>query len=178
MGVCRAVDTNESAIRMANAIFAEYGDFIRAIIRVQAGAKLDVEDLYQEFYLALLHKPIPANVQNMEGYLYRAIVHHVVNALRFQERYARNVQKYAKEMRISTNSKESGNAFIIDEQKHSVVARLARCLPGREAQAFVLRYGDECSILEIATRMGINRRTVSRYLSESLRRLHRRLATE
>ena len=163
---------------MADAIFAEYGGFIRTIIRVQAGSRLDPEDLCQEFYLTLLRKPIPADVQNMEGYLYSAIVHHVVNAIRFQERYVQNIKKYAKETRISINNEELGDAFTGEEQKHTAVARLARYLPGREAQAFVLRYRDDCSILEIATRMGINRRTVSRYLSESLRRLHRRLAAE
>ncbi|MEN6424166.1 MAG: sigma-70 family RNA polymerase sigma factor [Phycisphaerales bacterium] len=163
---------------MADAIFAEYGGFIRTIIRVQAGAKLDEEDLYQEFYLVLLRKPIPADVQNVEGYLYCAIVHHVVNTIRFQERYAQNVKKYAKETRISINTEGSEDAFTSEEQKQTAVARLTRYLPGREAQAFVLRYRDDCSILEIATRMGINRRTVSRYLSESLRRLHGRLAAE
>lgn len=172
------MDTNESAIRTADAIFAEYGGFIRAIIRVQAGSRLDPEDLFQEFYFTLLYRPIPADVKNVQGYLYRTIVHHVINAARFQETYAHNLKKYAKEVRISINSKESEDAFIDEEQKHTVVTRLARFLRGREAQAFVLRYRDDCSILEIATRMGINRRTVSHYLSESLRSLHRRLAAE
>lgn len=172
------MDTNESAIRMADAIFAEYGGFIRAVFRAQAGNRLDPEDLYQEFYFTLLRSPIPADVKNVQGYLYRAIVHHVINAARFQETYAHNIKKYAKEVRISINSEESEDAFIDEEQKHTVVIRLAQYLPGREAQAFVLKYRDNCSILEIATRMGINRRTVSRYLSESLRRLHRRLAAE
>jgi RNA polymerase sigma factor (sigma-70 family) len=163
---------------MADAIFAEYGGFVHAIFRAQAGMKLDVEDLYQEFYLALVHKPVPAGVQNMEAYLYRAAVHHLVSAIRFQETYAQNIKKYAKETRISINNRESGSALTREEQKHTVVACLARYLPGREGQAFVLRYRDNCSIVEIATRMGINKRTVSRYLSESLRKLHRRLVTE
>jgi len=163
---------------MTDAIFAEYDGFIRTIIRIQAGTKLDPEDLYQEFYLALLRKPIRADVQNMEGYLYRTLVHHVVNAIRFQETYAQNVKKYAKEARILINNQGSGNAFTGEEQKHTAVARLARHLPGREGQAFVLRYRDDCSILEIAARMGVHRRTVSRYLSECVRRLQGRLAAE
>jgi len=175
---CRAVDTNEPAIEMANAIFAEYGGFIRTVIRFQVGNKLDVEDLYQEFYLALVRKPIPADVQKVEGYLYRTIVHHVVNAIRSQEAHAQKIKKYAKETRISINNGELKSAFTGDEQKYTAVARLARYLPEREGQAFTLRYRDDCSILDIATRMGINKRTVSRYLSESLRKLHRRLAAE
>jgi RNA polymerase sigma factor (sigma-70 family) len=58
------------------------------------------------------------------------------------------------------------------------VAYLSRLLQDREAQAFVLRYRDNCSIPEIAARMGVDRRTVSRYLAESLRKLRRDLAPE
>mgnify|MGYP002391276496 CR=1 FL=1 len=62
------MDTNESAVRMTDAIFAEYDGFIRAIIRIQAGTKLDPEDLYQEFYLALLRKlRVPTVILAWEG---------------------------------------------------------------------------------------------------------------
>ncbi len=174
------MDTNDWAIERAAAIFAQHGDFIRGVIRFQAGGKLDVEDLYQEFYLALIHNPIPLGVHNMEGYLYRVVVHHVVNAIRIKEMDARTVKKYAREARISVNNEASGSAFTAEE-KSLAVACLVRLLPKREGQAFALRYRDDCSILEIATRMGINKRTVSRYLSAGLRKLqqlHRRLAAE
>jgi len=178
VGVCRAVDTNESAIRRATAIFAKYGDFIRTIIHFQAADRLDVEDLHQEFFFALIRKPVPPDVQNIKGYLYRAIVHHVVNGIRLEETYSHTLKKYAKEFKISINNQESRSAFTLEEQKETAVACLARYLRGREGQAFLLKYRDDCSILEIATKMGINKRTVSRYLSESLRKLQRGLAAE
>ena len=172
------MDTNEPAIRAAAAIFAEYGGFIRTIIRFEAGKKLDVEDLYHEFFLALVFKPIPPGARSIKGCLYRAIVHHVVNAVRLCEADSRMVEKYAKEIRISINIEGSGSAYINEEQKNTAVAGVDRYLQKREGQAFLLRYCDDYSILEIATRMGINQRTVSRYLSEGLRKLQRKLATE
>lgn len=178
VGVHKAVGKNDSAGWSVSAIFAEYDDFIRTIIRFQAGNKLDVEDLYQEFYLALIRRPVPADVQNMKKYLYRAIYHHVINAIRVRETYSHAIKKYAEETRISINNREPKCAFIDDEHKSAAVNCLARHLQEREAQAFVLKYHDDCSIVEIATKMGINRRTVSRYLSESLRKLQRRLAAE
>jgi RNA polymerase sigma factor (sigma-70 family) len=172
------VDKNDSAVCRATAIFDEHGEFIRIVLRHQAGSGLDVEDLYQEFYLALIRKPVPADVRDMRGYLYRAVVHHVINAARLRETYSHTMKKYAKETEISINTQGMENAFITDEHQSAAIARLARCLQEREAEAFVMKYRDECSILEIATRMGINKRTVSRYLSESLRKLQRRLAPE
>jgi RNA polymerase sigma factor (sigma-70 family) len=181
IGVGRAVDTKDSAIQRAAVIFTHYGDFIRSVIRFQAGGGLDVEDLYQEFYLVLIHKPIPAGVQNIEGYLYRVIVHHVINAIRIEQVHTRAVEKYATESSISINNEGSGSALTGEERKNSAVACLADLLPGREGQALALRYRDDCSILEIATQMGITKRTVSRYLSVGLQRLQqlrRRLAAE
>jgi RNA polymerase sigma factor (sigma-70 family) len=102
----------------------------------------------------------------------------VINAARLREAYTHAVKKYAKERKISINNRDTRNALIEEEQQDAAISSLARGLQVREAQALVMRYRDDCSILEIATRMGINKRTVSRYLSQSLRKLQRRLATE
>lgn len=172
------MEKSDSAVQTATAIFVEHGEFIRAMLRYQAGDRGDIEDLYQEFYLALVRKPVPADVRDVKGYLYRAIIHHVIDAVRLHKTYSHKMKKYAKETRISINNQGMRNAFIDEEYKNAAIAGLARHLQEREAQVFVLKFRDDCNIREIATRMGITRRTVSRYLSESLRKLHRRLATE
>ncbi len=88
------------------------------------------------------------------------------------------MKKYAKKTRFPINNRSAGNAFIEDtEERNATVADLARHLHEREAQAFVLRYRDNFSVGEIAARMGVNARTVSRYLSESLKRLREMLTT-
>jgi RNA polymerase sigma factor (sigma-70 family) len=121
---------------------------------------------------------VPAEVRNINSYLYRAIVNHILDSVRARENYRRAVKKYAKETRIPINKRLAGNVLIEDtEQRNATIASLARHLQEREAEAFVLRYRDNFSIGEIATRMGVNARTVSRYLSESLRRLRETLTT-
>lgn len=178
VGVDRTVASNDSERRTADAIFREHGEFIRAVLRHQAGNGLDVEDLFQGFYLVLIQKPVPDEVRDVRGYLYRVLVNHVIDAARLRQTYAIAVKKYAKERKISINKRPAENAFIDEEQQDAAISSLARGLQAREAQALVMRYRDDCSILEIATRMGINKRTVSRYLSQSLRKLQRRLAPE
>ena len=59
-----------------------------------------------------------------------------------------------------------------------MVAYCVRHLRERQAQAFVLRYRDNYDIAEIAQEMRVAQRTVSRYLSEGLRRLQRVWAVE
>jgi RNA polymerase sigma factor (sigma-70 family) len=166
-------------VERAVAIFEEYGDFIITVIRYQAHDRSWQEDLFQEFFLELIYRPVPAAVRNIKSYLYRAILHHVLDFVRARDTYRRAVKKYGKASRISINNPGAADALIADtEEKNVTIAYLARHLQVREAQAFVLRYRDHFSIGEIAVRMGVNGRTVSRYLSEGLRRLRETLTTE
>lgn len=166
------------AVQSAAETFNEYGDFIHAIIRFRAPNKSEVEDLFQEFFLALIRKPVPPEVRNIKSYLYRAVVNHILDSVRTQEYHRRAVKKYVKETRIPINNRPAGNVLIEDiEEQNAVIAYFVRHLQEREAQAFVLRYRDNFSIGAIAAKMGVNVRTVSRYLSEGLRRLRKTLAT-
>lgn len=177
-GAEKTVPKNDRAVERATTVFTEYEPFIRGVIHNQAEGKLDSEDLFQEFYLALVRNPIPEDVRDVRGYLYRAIRNHVISTIRFRETYSHLMKKYAREFRILINNQQARSASMDDERTKAEIDRLARHLPKREAQAFLLKFRDHCNLWEIAARMGVNRRTVSRYLSHSLRKLCRRLATE
>jgi len=169
---------DEDRVQRASQILNEYADFIRAIIRLQARDKSE-EDLFQEFFLVLIRKPVPVGVRYLKSYLYRAVVNHIVDSMRARETYYRALKKYAGETGISVNNRHPGNASIDDtEERNARIAYFARHLQEREAQAFVLRYRDNYSVREIATSMGVNVRTVSRYLAASVRRLRDTLAAD
>jgi len=166
------------AVRAATEVFNTHSGFIRAVIRFQAHNKSEEDDLFQEFFLVLIRKPLPVNVRNIRGYLYRAIVSHILDSARMRENYRRIMRDYVEKTGISINNCPAGNVFIEDaEEKDAVVAHFVRYLQEREAQAFVMRYRDNFSIGEIAVRMDVNVRTVSRYLSDGLRRLRETLST-
>ena len=162
----------------AAALFEKYGDFIRTAIRFQAKNEFQEDDLFQEFFLVLATKPIPANVSNVKSYIYRALVNTVIESARRQAREDRCLKKHVEEVRNSINKRMPQTAIIRQEERESVFGCLARQLRRREAEAVVLRYRDDCSISEIAQRMGVDRRTVSHYLSEGLRQLRRVSAVE
>jgi len=169
-GVRRKGRHGKDAVEAATAVFNEYGGFIQAVIRFQTAGKFDPEDLFQEFFLVLVHKPVPPDVRNIKSFLYRAVVNHVLDLVRRRARHGQ-------ETRISINNRAARNAFI-KEEKGAAVAYMVRHLQVREAQAFVLKYRDDCSIAEIAATMGVNKRTVSRYLSEGLKKLRKTMAIE
>lgn len=175
---CKNRERREEVVRAAADIVTRHDRFIRGVIRFQNCSKFEEDDLFQEFFLTLIRKPVPANVRRVRSYLYRAIVHHVVDRIRHQVCYRRNLKKYAEEVRISINNRPVANALRDSGQKDAALAYMARHLREREAQAFMLKYRDNCSVGEIAARMGVEKRTVSRYLSEGLKRLQRTLAIE
>lgn len=170
--------SGRSAAEAAATIFAKYGDFIRAIIRFQAKNEFQEEDLFQEFFLVLATKPLPANISNIKSYLYRAVTNTVIESARWEAREARCVKKHVEKSKISINKRAPESAIIEKEEKESVIRSLAGWLRRREAEAVVLRYRDNCSIGEIAQQMGVDRRTVSRYLSTGLKQLRRVRAIE
>ena len=168
----------KAAVQAAAEIFREHGSFIGATIRFQTGAQFDPDDLFQEFFLALIRKPVPPEVRQIRSYLYRAIVNHIRDRVRQRAGYEQYLKKYATHARILINKRAARNVFSEPEEKDAGLAYWTRHLQDRQAQAFVLRYRDNCSVAEIAAQMGVNRRTVSRYLCQGLKRLRRVLAIE
>jgi RNA polymerase sigma factor (sigma-70 family) len=168
----------KEAVEAAAEIYRRHGGFIRAVVRFQAGARFDPDDLFQEFFLVLIRKPVPPQVRRVKSYLYRALANYVFDRARQQACYERNLRKYAAQARIAINNRAARNVFIEQEEKSAALAYLTRHLQERQAQAFVLKYGDHCTLAEIAARMGVNQRTVSRYLCQGLKRLRRVLAIE
>jgi RNA polymerase sigma factor (sigma-70 family) len=136
------------------------------------------DDLFQEFFLVLIAKPVPANVENVKSYLYRAVTNTVIESARRRAREERCLKKHIEDVRISINNRTPQSAIIGREERESVFRHLAAQLRHREAEAVLLRYRDNCSIGEIADKMGVDRRTVSHYLSEGLRQLRRVSAIE
>ena len=163
--------SDSSASQAPSEILAEHEEYIRAVIRFQAGGVFDEEDVFQEFFLTFVCRPLSSDIRCSRSYLYRAITNHIADMARRGTCYRRHLKNYAKEKRNSINSHPAPNACIDKEQRSATMAYMVRHLRGRHAQAFALKYRDNCSIKEIAARMGVDRRTVSRYLCESLKTL-------
>lgn len=166
------------AAKAAAAIYDAYGDFIQAVIRFQAKNEFQEEELFQEFFLVLVAKPVPANVTSVKGYIYRALVNMVVESARRRAKEERCLKKHVERVRISVHKWGPQTAIIGEEERESVFRHLTGKMRRREAEAVMLRYRDNCSIAEIAERMGVDARTVSHYISAGVRELRRVSAIE
>jgi RNA polymerase sigma factor (sigma-70 family) len=156
-------------VEIATAIFAEYGRFIRGIIRSKIGQRPYEEDLFQDFFLSLAHKPPPDDIKDIKSYLYRAITHDIVDAVRRMNTYRKCLEKYGEQTENSVNTRKSTNAITYSEDIDRVLTLIENRLPDSQSRAIILRYKHGYEIKEIAEEMCIDSRSVSRYISVGLR---------
>jgi RNA polymerase sigma factor (sigma-70 family) len=160
-----------SNVARAAEIFSEYGDFIRAVIYYRVKNDAQADDLFQDFFLSLVSRPLPAGIRNVKSYLYKAITNDIVDAVRRVEKYKTRMNKYAECLNYSINKNDPENALVEVEQTDKMFKLIEGQLRHSEAQAVTLRYRNSCNIKEVAKKMHVNNRTVSRYLSTGLNKV-------
>ena len=160
-------------VGLAAEIFTEYGDFIHTAIRYKVKNETQADDLFQDFFLSLVVRPIPAGVRNTKGYLYRAITNKVFETVRRAENSRKHLRKYAKRLNHSINKKTPENVFIEAEETEKMLELIERHLRRSYAQAITLRYRDNYDIKEVAKKMNVDSGTVRKYIYVGLSKIRR-----
>jgi RNA polymerase sigma factor (sigma-70 family) len=158
-------------VQRAAAVFFEHGSFIRAVIRHKIQDDELIEDLFHNFFLSLVSKPVPSDVQNIKGYIYRAIINDITDHARSLENYKKISHRCSNFDKIAINNQLSENAFIEKEQTNLMLELIRKRVTDNEYEAIALRYSDGLSIKETAARMNIKDRSVSRYISIGFRKV-------
>ncbi len=65
--------SNRERIRLASRVFERYGALIRAIITHNVEDQSIADDIYQNVFLSIVHKPVPSE-GNIEAYLYKLVL--------------------------------------------------------------------------------------------------------
>jgi RNA polymerase sigma factor (sigma-70 family) len=154
-------------------VFTEYGVIIHAIIRYRIRDEAQVDDLFQDFFLYLVTKPIPTGVTNVKGYLYRMITNHIADAVNRTEKYQARIRIYAELRERSIIEQQPENPLIIQEETDRMCKLIERRLQQREAQAINLRFKNNDEIKQIAQKMHVNKESVSRYISVGLSKIRK-----
>ena len=162
-------------VGLAAEIFAEHGDFIHMVIFSQVKNKARIDDIFQDFFLSLVRKPIPQDVKNIKGYLYRAITNDIIDATRRVNKYSYHMHKYHEYPNHSINKRTPENAFIDVEETNKMFGLIKGRLTNSQYQAMALRYRTHHSIKEVAEKMGVKSTSVSRYISIGLKKIRQSL---
>jgi RNA polymerase sigma factor (sigma-70 family) len=160
-------------VDIATMIFKEHGDMIRTIIRYFVSDVSKADDIYQDFFLSIVHKPVPLGIQDLRGYLYRAIMNDIRDRARRAEGYQARIRKYAEFRKYSVIEEQAQVIVARDEEHQKMVQLIERQLPHYEAEAIILRYCHDKNIRDAAEKMRVNKRTFSVYLCGGLKKIRR-----
>ena len=163
-------------VQRATAIFFEHGDFIRAVIRHKIKDESRAEDLFHNFFLSLVSRPVPAEVQDIKGYIYMAIINDITDHIRHLGRYQAMTHRRADYNKIIVNNRLPEDALMEKEQSDKMIELIKKRVTRNEFKAIASRYRDDLSIKEAADRMNIDDRSVVRYISTGLRKVKNFLA--
>lgn len=158
-----------SNVDRAMKVFEEHGDFIHSIINFNVRDKAEVEDIFQDFFLFLVSKPMPDEVQNIRAFLYRMISDKIKDAFRRIDRYQARIRRYASYPGRVTEYRLK-NGLIEAEETKRMFELIEKHLPQKEALAVTLRYRNNCDTTKVAQKMGVQPRSVSRYVSVGLKK--------
>lgn len=162
-------------IAAATRIFEKYGGFIYSVIRYKTSDESLVDDLFQDFFLALAANPVSLEGPKLKAFLYRAIVNDILDAVRRVKSYKNLLKKYAKNRELTINDKRLKNANDFSEKVDSIMENAWGSLSPKEAKAISLRYLEGYSIAEVAEKMKIKPASVSRYICIGLDKIRQSL---
>ncbi|GAI93598.1 unnamed protein product [marine sediment metagenome] len=160
-------------MKLAAKIFEEYGDVIRGTVCCNVSDRSMIDDILQDFFLALVRKPIPSDIQNVKSYLRRAVKNDILEkALQTKSYRARN-QKYA-ELYTDRLKWDTPEDIVIQTEE---IQRLfdiveSRLMP-HEAEAVIQHYRYDRDTGEAAKATGINKRSFSHYLCTGLKKIRK-----
>lgn len=162
---------NRQRVKLAEKILNKYGDEIQAVIRLKMKGESGASDILQGIFLNLVHKPIPEGVENIVGYLVRAIKNDIIDTVRHAANYRTRIHKYAELRKYKVVQEDPQNIVIQAEERQEIARLIDEHLPPHQAKAVILRFRHDQDTHDAAKRMGISERTYSVYLCEGLRKI-------
>lgn len=162
-------------VERATEIFDLYGDSIRALILFHVNDETEVDDIFQDLFISLVRKPVPAGIQDVKGYLYKTVINDVLDASRRTKGYQSRLLRYAEHLRYDRFEDSPETIALRTEAMDKIFQLIEEQLPRHQAEAVLHRYKDGRTMQDAASKMNIRQRTLSRYLCMGLKKLRQLL---
>jgi RNA polymerase sigma-70 factor (ECF subfamily) len=159
-------------------ILAFHERWLRTILLARLGDALAVEDVLQNVHAAVAEKGhLLRDGTKLAPWLYRIAV---ASALEFRRRMGRRrklVARYAERFPPTADESREPDplAWLLADERQSLVRKALACLPGREAEIMLLKYADDWTYRQIAEHLGLSTSAVEARLHRARQRMRRTL---
>lgn len=173
------VDTSISQkVQVAYKILEQHKDHIRAVINTHINNSAEADDIFQNFFLSLVNRPIPVGLENVRGYLTRAIKNDILDEARRSKSHHEQNHHYAQYQKSYNIGKNPHTIAARSEEIAKIFTIINSQLPHHEARVVIERCYYSQNTDMTARNMCINKRTVSRYLCTGLHKIRQLLEEE
>lgn len=152
-------------------IFTEHGSFIRTVISRNISCTWEGDDIYQNFFVSLVEKPLPKNHANIRGCIHKAILNDITDRHRKSVTYNKHLSWFQESLK---NRKKYNDRPEIDliayEEAHKMLLAMEDKLGKNKTNAIRLRYIKSLPYRKIAKAMNIRDNSAQRYVSIGLRK--------
>ncbi|MEA3224945.1 MAG: RNA polymerase sigma factor [Planctomycetota bacterium] len=155
----------------AREVFGRYGAEIRAMIDFHVKDRSSADDVFQDLFVSVVKNPIPPEIKDVRAYLFRAITNDVVDRFRQKRNRLEKIQIYGECRKHYAVQKDPQNIAIQAEETARILRLIDTRLPRREARAVIQRYELGLGASDTTTRLRVDKRSVSRYLTEAIRKM-------
>jgi len=156
-------------------IFERYGAKIYNLIARQVNDYSEIDDIYQQLFLSLIQGQGLSHDHNILGYLFKATTNHVIDAARLKKKYRQQTYRYAEYQRYRTVQESPQRITIQAEERQKRIKLIEKYLPRHEAKAITDYYIHDHNFPNLAKKMNIKKRTLSRYLCIGLKKVRQLL---
>ena len=150
-------------------VFDRYGAEIRAMIEFHLKDKSIADDVFQDFFVSIVKRPIPPEIKDLRAYIFRAISNNVVDRFRQERNHLEKTRIYTESRKHRAVQKDPQDVAIQAEEAARLFWVIDNRLPRYQARAVIDRYG--LGTCHTATQSSVARRSVSRYVTEAIRKM-------
>ena len=158
-------------VGLAAEVFGKYADEILAVIRFNVDDQSKANDIFQDFFVSLVRRPIPPHVQDVRGYLYKAVTNDVIDSSRRTRNRQNNAHKYAYVYKHMISEEDPQDNLIHAEETERMLRLIEKHLPRHQARVFLKRCSDGLSTADTAEKLHLRKGTVSHYLSVAIKKI-------
>ncbi len=158
-------------VELTSEVFDKYGELIRSAIRVNLSDYSKADDVYQNLFLSLVHKPMPPYVRDIKSYLNQAVCHDIVDLAKSTNMYRERLCRYWKHHRQIPKIRKPQDILIEKEGFEQLFGLIEKLISTPENKAIIQRYRCGMDVSEAAKEMDVDKRSCSRYTSVALKKI-------
>lgn len=149
---------------VVNQLFRQHNRSLVNFLMSRLSSEQEARDVAQEAYVKLLQLDRPGAIGFLRGYLFRIAANLSVDRLRHRKVQERAAQDLFEEFApVDAPEREA-----MGREEFDRIARVLDGLPQRHRQAFVRHVVEGYSTSEVSREMGVDERTVRKYVTHAL----------